>query len=68
MKTILVLIWLCVASCANEESNLKQYIIVSETEDKICLKETENSEEQCYEKITYQFGVVGLVSSTNKYY
>lgn len=52
-KIILVLALL--ASCVGqqEEKGIAEWIIVAEDEYRICLKETEDSEVQCYDKLAY---------------
>jgi len=51
----IILVLALLASCVGqqEDKTIAEWIIVSEDEYSVCLKETEDSEVQCYDKLAY---------------
>lgn len=50
----IILIFALLASCvAQEQKSLAQWTIVEEDENTVCLKEREDSQVQCYDKVIY---------------
>ena len=51
----IILVSALLVSCngQQEDKTIAEWIVVSEDENSICLKETEDSEMQCYDKVSY---------------